>query len=1210
MVFAKIVLENILSEGLCPFQIFHNGGFCMKKNFFLRGCLLTCLIASVILAGCPGPADPGTTEEDPATLSAPANVERIPGPTSVNITWENVSGATRYQIHITDGDEFDKVIEVTEETAYTVEGLETDVMYTFRIRAGNGRGWSDNWSEEDSVTTQTLLDVSVEIGDTALGFSWDATLGAINYQIQYRPASATTWEEFFVTATSYEIPDLVNFMMYQIRVRPMTLTGAGEWSRSIFAVPLPPAPAAPDSLALATLVPIVINASWDEVVGLTPDPALGGNIQTRYKVMLGTTADVADAEQIGESGTASSVRLGNLLGNVEHYVWVSAQYFFNADAQTDYGPAVMASITTLPGNRDLTPRLTTATGGQIAFEIGGSDRDNELNFVEWSPLDPDNDPNGLDRAPVTFGGPLGEWINSFYDGTSLTATSDWHREQLSGVIATQWGAVAGASSYNMYVATLPATTSSVPPAPSIANAALYATGITKTSHFVRDVEVDTWHYIWVLAANEHGEGPVGTPYVARVESARSLIQTGSTWSSFTHYERGDYARTPVLTILGEGTVHLSWDRADRSTWYEVYYSTDLEALRHTTGGTTSANNREMHGDVWSEGNSGQGSRRQVPYRPFHRTASASQAAIGNLHLHTLATPWNDKEGKAGNPGEIHKIHALETTITGLDPTQAYWFVIRSPNHNGERGYVRVPWVTTSNGTNISAEVGIRPTLAGLTSPANVTAVPVSPGGGGRLIVNWDAVPGALTYRVYFSNATTIGSLSLPFINIPNPATTTVDLIRLDPGVPYSVWVIATGENNSITPFGPPTVATPSEYDGTEPVLVLKNNVDGGLVQNMLYIEVNDNDPRIAMGYILENTGEQFFDSVILFAANLRVRNCAIEGSPSHRCTKSGPHLHYNGNVHHILDDVEQYIRPLQRAGIRVSLGTLPDHDNFTYHSLGPWFAESSFPWYEEGRGNPGVAFHSWWTGDPAQYPFDNELVINGFVEELVSELERLGLDGFDMDDEWSTSGIWTGVRGVATTPGTYGAGGGARDRQVTQNYANLIYRVRQRMNASESEQLNNNRGIISLYRFGAPRNNMVGDAEFGPGTIAAMAGDEIYTTGDTSGAPNIWSFLTKGAAAMYPESLASNWFGIAVPRAQYAPNTAGFHNFTIASNSTQNSDTNLYRTDNPFQWKIWYGMDSGIIEQNINHINRMSVPVYGQSVIYVGPDFPQNWIKW
>jgi hypothetical protein len=349
--------------------------------------------------------------------------------------------------------------------------------------------------------------------------------------------------------------------------------------------------------------------------------------------------------------------------------------------------------------------------------------------------------------------------------------------------------------------------------------------------------------------------------------------------------------------------------------------------------------------------------------------------------------------------------------------------------------------------------------------------------------------------------------------------------------------------------------------------------------------------------------------VVLFGANLRVRNCEAEGCPSHRCSKNGPHLHYNGNVHHIVDNAEKYIRPLQAAGMRVILGTLPDHDNFTYHSLGPWFGQAIYSWTT--TGNPGVAFHSnWWTGPATEYPLGNETVINAFIEELVSEIERIGLDGFDIDDEWATSGIWNNVRGVSTRPGDYAGSGAnaaaqntARDEAITRNIANFIYRARIRMDRDLPTPLPPlaDRKIISLYRFGAPRTNMVSTATFGPGTIPGITGTPLAMS-------QLWTFLSYGNAAIYPEWLTSNWFGAAPPRAQYSPAASGFHNWSLHDNAL--SSTANYRGTNPWRWKCWYGMNSGTIEQNVNHISRFSTVVYNQRVIYVGPDYPQDWAKW
>jgi len=84
-------------------------------------------------------------------------------------------------------------------------------------------------------------------------------------------------------------------------------------------------------------------------------------------------------------------------------------------------------------------------------------------------------------------------------------------------------------------------------------------------------------------------------------------------------------------------------------------------------------------------------------------------------------------------------------------------------------------------------------------------------------------------------------------------------------------------------------------------------------------------------------------------------------------------------------------------------------------------------------------------------------------------------------------------------------------------------------------------------------------------------------------------------------------FGANPPRAQYAPAASGFHS---GMSMTQTSNiTSGYAGSNPWQWKIWYGLSSGVIQTQVNHINKFSPLVYGQNVTYIGPDYPQDWPK-
>ncbi|MDR2743529.1 MAG: hypothetical protein LBB98_15460 [Treponema sp.] len=142
------------------------------------------------------------------------------------------------------------------------------------------------------------------------------------------------------------------------------------------------------------------------------------------------------------------------------------------------------------------------------------------------------------------------------------------------------------------------------------------------------------------------------------------------------------------------------------------------------------------------------------------------------------------------------------------------------------------------------------------------------------------------------------------------------------------------------------------------------------VKTAVYIEVNDHNPLNAGNYTLAD-GTLLFDYVILFAANIRNRNCALETNEKHGCTEQGPHVHFNDNVRYILENRQKYIVPLQKKGIKVLLGLLGDHD--------------------------GIGFGTMNAADRAT-----------FIADVKKDVEYYKLDGVDFDDEWASKEDWDG----------------------------------------------------------------------------------------------------------------------------------------------------------------------------------------------------------
>ena len=163
---------------------------------------------------------------------------------------------------------------------------------------------------------------------------------------------------------------------------------------------------------------------------------------------------------------------------------------------------------------------------------------------------------------------------------------------------------------------------------------------------------------------------------------------------------------------------------------------------------------------------------------------------------------------------------------------------------------------------------------------------------------------------------------------------------------------------------PLTVTTTTEgvtlsEDMQHMVLLVKDyrnmpNHDKGpdAVQTVLYFEVNDVNPLNALEFVTES-GKYFFDHVVLFAANI---NWDAE--------RNRVYVYNNPNVQFLLDNNEEYLQPLRRAGMKVIISILGNHDE------------------------AGVAQLS-------------DMGCREFARELAAYCDAYNLDGVAFDDEYS-----------------------------------------------------------------------------------------------------------------------------------------------------------------------------------------------------------------
>ncbi|MGV4461138.1 BT_3987 domain-containing protein [Ornithobacterium rhinotracheale] len=135
-----------------------------------------------------------------------------------------------------------------------------------------------------------------------------------------------------------------------------------------------------------------------------------------------------------------------------------------------------------------------------------------------------------------------------------------------------------------------------------------------------------------------------------------------------------------------------------------------------------------------------------------------------------------------------------------------------------------------------------------------------------------------------------------------------------------------------------------------------------------YVETNDFDIRNMGQFLLSESNQPVFDMVVLFAANM-----------NYDAATGKRHIFFNDKLKPLVDNPEIYFKPLQDRGIKVIIDILPNHQGVGYEN---------FQSYDEAL---------------------------EFAKELKRVTDKIGIDGWDIDEEYADYFKQPGLRKKGST---------------------------------------------------------------------------------------------------------------------------------------------------------------------------------------------------
>lgn len=483
-----------------------------------------------------GNALPPATDA-PAT---PANLTAVGGTGEVTLSWTSVSNATSYNVYYATAagvTRFTGTKTSSVFSPYVQTGLTAGTTYYFVVTAVNSAGESDISGQVSATTTATPPAPTVAAAPTGViasggtnqvTLSWNASSSATSYNVYYATTAGVTTTngtKLTVVASPAVLTGLTAGTTYYYIVTAVNSVGESAPSIQVAAATLPPTPT-----PVAPVTPTGVSAVGGTNQATISWPAVNG--ATSYNIYWASTTGVTTTNGTKVAGATSPYVKTGLSAGSTYYFIVTA---VNSVGESTASSQVTATTAAPPLAVPAAPTGVTASGGANQVSISWSAVAGATSYnIYWSTA------SGVTTAGTKITGATSPYLQTglaasttyYYIVTAVNAAGQSVAsaqvsaatnapvvtipQSPTGVIAAgganlvtiSWGAVAGATSYNIYYATTTGVTKTNGTKIVNASSPYTQTGLT----------AGTTYYYVVTAVNSAGES-TASPQVSVATNA-------------------------------------------------------------------------------------------------------------------------------------------------------------------------------------------------------------------------------------------------------------------------------------------------------------------------------------------------------------------------------------------------------------------------------------------------------------------------------------------------------------------------------------------------------------------------------------------------------------------------------------------------------------------------------------------------------------------